>query len=97
VLRPLFPGYLFLMIKLQWHAAKVAPGVTRLVMDGLTPARVPDRVIEELRRKERNGVIELPKPPPRLCPGGRVKVVGGPLKGLQGLCEADRFSSSPLR
>jgi transcriptional antiterminator RfaH len=86
VLRPLFPGYLFLLIELQWHAAKTAPGVTRLVMDGLTPARVPDRVIEELRGKERNGVIELPKPPPRLRPGGRVKVVQGPFRGHLGLC-----------
>ena len=41
VLRPLFPGYLFLAIELQWHAARTAPGVARLVMDGERPARVP--------------------------------------------------------
>ena len=28
VLRPLFPGYLFLWVELQWYAAKTAPGVT---------------------------------------------------------------------
>ena len=85
VLRPLFPGYLFITIELQWHAARTTPGVTRLVMDGIVPARVPDRVIEELRGRERNGVIELPGPPRRLRPGGRVRVTGGPFRGHVGL------------
>ena len=57
VLRPLFPGYLFVVIELQWHAAQTAPGVIRLVKDGDRPAQVPDRIIEELRGREKNGVI----------------------------------------
>ncbi len=84
VLRPLFPGYLFLWVELQWYAAKTAPGVTRLVMDGSTPARVPDQVIEELRGREKNGVIELPAPPPRLRAGGRVRVVERAVQGPPG-------------
>ena len=72
------PGYLFITIELQWYAAKTAPGVTRLVMDGSTPARVPDQVIEELRGREKNGVIERP--------GARVRVTGGPFRGHMGLC-----------
>ena len=77
VLRPLFPGYLFIVIELQWHAAQTAPGVIRLVKDGERPAQVPDRVIEELRGRERNGVVQLPEPAPRLRPGGRVRVTVG--------------------
>jgi transcription antitermination factor NusG len=58
---PLFPGYAFVLIRLQWHAARWCPGVVRLVMDGLQPARVPDAVIEEIRGRERNVAVELPK------------------------------------
>ena len=46
---PLFPGYCFVGIDLQWHAARWSPGVHRLVLDGLQPA-VPDKVIAELIR-----------------------------------------------
>lgn len=81
----LFPGYLFVVIELQWSSVRYCPGVTRLVMDGERPARVPDRVIEELREREVDGVVKLPEPPPRLRPGGRVRVTAGALKGLHGL------------
>jgi len=36
---PLFPGYCFIQIELQWHTARWAPGVVRLVLDGVQPAR----------------------------------------------------------
>ena len=40
----LFPGYAFVLIELQWHAARWSPGVLRLVLDGDRLARVPDKV-----------------------------------------------------
>jgi Transcription termination factor nusG len=52
----LFPGYAFVLIELQWHAARWAPGVTRIVLDGAAPARVPDTVIAEIRSRERGGL-----------------------------------------
>jgi transcriptional antiterminator RfaH len=58
----LFPGYAFVAIELQWRAAHYCPGVLGLVQDGQQPARVPDAVITELRGRERDGLIELPKP-----------------------------------
>src|SRR5215471_14350155 len=67
----LFPAYAFVLIQMQWHAARWAPGVIRLVMDGVQPAVVPDAVIAEIRKREVGGLVELPKPPlARL--GGRV-------------------------
>src|SRR5215813_8554952 len=46
-LRPaLFPGYCFVLIQLQWHTARWAPGTLGLIMDGIQPAKVPDPVIE---------------------------------------------------
>jgi transcriptional antiterminator RfaH len=76
---PLFPGYAFLLIQLQWHAARWCPGVIRLVMDGLHPARVSDRVIEGIRARECNGVIELPRR--QLRTGDRVRILAGPFCG----------------
>jgi transcriptional antiterminator RfaH len=85
---PLFPGYCFLTIELQWHVARWAPGVINLIMDGERPARVPDQVISELRGRERGGLITLPtKPPPGppFVPGDRLRIRSGPFTGLNGL------------
>jgi transcriptional antiterminator RfaH len=82
---PLFPGYAFVLIDLQWHAARWSPGVLRLVLDGVQPARVPDKVIAELKRRERNGLVELPAPPAGLQRGDRVLVKRGPFADRLGL------------
>jgi transcriptional antiterminator RfaH len=79
---PLFPGYCFVLVELQWHTARWAPGVTRLVLDGAAPARVPDAVIAEIRSRERGGLVELPA---RFRPGDQVRVLRGPLARLVGL------------
>jgi transcription antitermination factor NusG len=82
--QPLFPGYCFVLIELQWHQARWSPGVVRLVSEGATPTKVPDHIIDTLRRREHNGVIQLPKAPgPRA--GAPVRVLGGPLAGNLGL------------
>jgi transcriptional antiterminator RfaH len=75
----LFPGYAFLLVRLQWHAARWCPGVIRLVMDGLHPAKVPDAVIDEIRMREHNGAIEIPRR--HLKAGDRVKILSGPFNG----------------
>ena len=69
---PLFPGYAFVVVELQWHSARWAPGVIRLVMDGMQPARVPDGVIDAIKRRERNGAVELPKRD--FVPGDRIRI-----------------------
>ena len=73
---PLFPGYAFVLIELQWHAARWSPGIVRLVLDGDRPARVPDKVIAELRGRERNGLVELP-PLPGFRRGDAVRITRG--------------------
>ena len=81
---PLFPGYCFTLITLQWHAAHRAPGTLGLVLNGGGPAHVPDSVIDELRSRERDGLIELTRPRgPRM--GSRVKVTVGPFAGQLGI------------
>ena len=77
VLLPLFPGYAFVLIVDHWWSAMRSPGVVRLVMDGARPARLPNSIIDGLKGRERQGVIELPAPPPLRGAGCRVRVNGG--------------------
>jgi len=86
---PLFPSYLFIWVVHGWWDARWAAGVRRLVMDGEVPARVPDAVIAEIKLRERNGFVELPRPR-GLAPGMRVKVLQGPLQAQIGLLAALR-------
>jgi len=81
---PLFPGYLFVWVVRGWWDARWSAGVRRLVMDGEQPAHVPDAVISEIRSRERNGLVELPKPR-GLAPGTRVRVISGPLSEKIGM------------
>jgi transcriptional antiterminator RfaH len=80
ILPPLFPGYAFIAIELQWHAARWCPCVINLIMDGAAPAHVPDNVIAEIRSREVRGAVELPKPP-GLHAGDRVRILAGPFCG----------------
>ena len=53
----LFPGYLFVLIELQWHTARWCPGVVRIVLRGGAPAAVPEGVIMALKARE----IQIPR------------------------------------
>jgi transcriptional antiterminator RfaH len=81
---PLFPGYCFVLIQLQWHTARCAPGVATVILNGGSPAKVPDVVIEEIRSREVDGLINLPRPSaaPGLRAGAQVKILGGPFRGF---------------
>ena len=87
---PLFCNYVFVAVELQWHLIRWSPGVVGLLMSRDGPARVPDRIVEELRSREVNGLVRLPPPPrPRIgAPfqqGDKVRVASGPMSGLCGL------------
>jgi transcriptional antiterminator RfaH len=81
---PLFPGYLFVLIVSGWWEAHYCPGTRGLVLNCSLPARVPDGVVDGIRKRERGGLIELPKPP-RFRPGDNVRVLHGPFAGRVGL------------
>jgi transcriptional antiterminator RfaH len=74
-----FPATLSWLIELQWHAARWAPGICGLIMAGAEPAKVPDGIIAEIRRREIDGLIDLPKAP-SLRRGDRVKILQGPFR-----------------
>ena len=81
---PLFPGYAFVWIQLQWSTVGSTPGVSGLIMNGSGPAKVPDQVIAEIRQRERNGLVELPRRE-EFRVGEQVRILQGPFAGHFGL------------
>ena len=82
---PLFPGYCFLTVEAQWYAARRSIGVIGLIMDGVRPGRVADQIIDDLRKRERNGLIELPTRS-GLKPGDQVRILQVRSPGSWPLC-----------
>jgi transcription antitermination factor NusG len=81
---PLFPGYIFILIRLQWYSIKPTFGVRGLIMDGTVPARLADSVIDEIRQRESGGFVKLPAPS-RFRRGQKVRIVRGAFDGQCGL------------
>lgn len=81
---PLFPGYVFLHVRLLEHQYVLRdPGVSRFVgFDGL-PAVIDDDEIEAVRRCLADG--SRPVPHPYLPVGRCVRITNGPFIGLQGV------------
>jgi transcription termination/antitermination protein NusG len=85
VAMPLFQGYVFVRIntsgELQLCVLKV-PGVVDFVRSRSGPLAIPDREIEDVRAVLSHGVGCSPYP--FLKAGDRVRVVRGPLAGIEG-------------
>jgi transcription antitermination factor NusG len=81
---PLFPGYVFVRLALVERLRVLQiPRVVRLVGFGGIPAALPDAQMEILRA----GLAERlhVEPHPFLTAGRRVRIVCGPLAGLEGV------------
>src|SRR5262245_33377736 len=81
---PLFPGYLFVEIVVGWWQAQWCPGTLGLVKNCGVPVQVPDGVLNDIRKREVRGLVELPKPP-RFKPGDPIRIKYGALAGHTGL------------
>ena len=83
---PLFPGYIFIRIVDRWYSIMGTIGITRLIRDGERPSCCPDAVIDDIRKREVMGYVELPKAPKKgFTRGQRVRIVRGPFEGHFGL------------
>src|SRR6266478_7859254 len=81
---PLFPGYVFLRLALRDRLRVLQiPSIVRLVGFNGQPAALADDEMEVLRR----GLTDQlnAQPHPYLAVGRRVRVVSGPLTGLEGI------------
>ena len=78
VLRPLFPGYVFVRMDIaqqRWRAINGTVGVISLVQFGGAPHPLNDAVIDAIRDREDGGLVSLA--PDGLKKGDRVRVREG--------------------
>lgn len=83
VLRPLFPGYLFVRISPQterWRPMLSTLGVREFVRCGDRLSLLEDSFVHSLRAREVDGVITRPASPYRI--GQEVRLAGGAFDGL---------------
>jgi transcriptional antiterminator RfaH len=84
---PLFPGYVF--ANFDWntfsHSVRRTPGVVGIISSGGEPSEVPESIIDEIKYRAVNGIVELP--PDAFLPGEQVTVVSGPLNGFHAIFE----------
>lgn len=92
VLRPLFPGYLFVRLdpdRCRWRSINGTVGVCEILSNGDAPLAVPDRIIEEIRaRQDETGAVRLMPPP--FARGQEVRLLDGPLADMNVLFEEMR-------
>jgi transcriptional antiterminator RfaH len=95
VLRPLFPGYLFVQVDAEqqrWRSINGTVGVRQILTDGHSPRFVSDRIIEEIvAREDGAGVVNLAKP--AFSPGQQVRLTDGAFAEVSGLFEEMRDDS----
>lgn len=81
---PLFPGYVFCRwTELNPQRIVEVPGVVRLVSVGRIPQSIPESEIEAVQRVVGSGLLS--KPWEFLEKGQSVRLVAGPLQGLEGI------------
>ncbi len=87
----LFPRYIFVRIEGQWHRINSTFGISRILLNNESrPAIVPDKIIENLKRKEDNkGLISLPDPP-KFRQGEKVRVVNHSFDGYDAIYDGMR-------
>jgi len=86
-IKPFFPGYLFLKFRYpeQYHNVIYTRGVRKVIANRLGPIPLEEEVVECLKRREKNGLIEIMKYGEDPNPGDVIRVVEGPFKGLEGI------------
>jgi transcription antitermination factor NusG len=81
---PLFPGYCF--ARFTWDvslAVLKAPGVVQIIGGGGTPEPIPDSEMEAVRKLMTHALSYDSHP--YLQEGMRVRIVRGPLEGIEGI------------
>jgi transcriptional antiterminator RfaH len=95
IVKPLFPCYLFAQFNLKerYFDVKYTSGVHSLVSLGGEPVVVPVGIIEEIRCRGVDGVVELPRR--KLDPGQKVRIIDGPFRDIEAIF--DRYLSGSER
>ncbi len=86
---PLFPGYLFARFNFQkdHRAVSYARGVRKIVEFGATPSAVDEEIIAAIKGRVEDGYVTVPAA--CFSPGQTVRIIDGPLQGLQAIFERE--------
>jgi len=93
-LKPVFPSYMFVAFDPdvdEWKKINRAYGVQKIIMCGDYIPFVPDAFIENMMKIARDGIMKE-KDNLSVQVGDRVKIVSGPLNGLDGICQLSESS-----
>jgi len=84
---PFFSGYEFVYFNHpgEYKKVKYTRGVKRIVGNDQGPIPVPEKIIEEIKKREINGFIELDKYGSEPEAGDEVQIMEGAMKGLKGV------------
>ena len=96
---PLFPSYVFARSSIETLVRVLGtPGVAGVVRMAGAPSAIPDEDIENVRRFAAAIVAtgEAPEPEPLVEEGQLVRVISGPLDGVEGLVVERRGGSRAL-
>lgn len=81
----LFPSYIFVRITTRWYPVAWTPGVTRILMTGDQPARLPEQIVDAIRKREVGGLVRLPNNGRGLRKGDQVRITRGSFEGQIGI------------
>ena len=85
VLRPLFPGYVFIRLDPeteQWRSIDSTLGIRNLVRFGDRPGTIPNGFVAGLQLTEQGGAVAVPRARDCYDVGEKVRMREGPFEGL---------------
>ncbi len=85
--RPLFPSYIFIRFRANWHSILSTFGISSVIMNLDHPAILSQRHVDEIRARENKwGFVVLPEQaPPGFRNGQSVRVKDGTFMGRIGI------------
>lgn len=90
-IKPFFPGYCFLYFDhpAELRLVSYTRGVKKVIGNREGAIAVPAEVVEAIRAREKNGLIELQKYGEEPRVGDEIEVAEGPLRGLKGVFQKE--------
>ena len=86
IVKVLFPRYIFIFIDQEWYSIKGTRGISKVLLGDNGPATLPEKIITDLKLREKNGLVQL-SAPSKFQIGDRVKATEGPLIGHLLICD----------
>ena len=72
----------------DWRPIRSTFGVSTLVRFGMTPAKIPDKLIQELKQREDANGFQI-VPIKKINTNDKVRIAEGPFEGYEGIYESN--------